>query len=68
MIKYFLKRDDNFMFFWKKLVKALINYSYMNEKICGSTKKTRKGKISHTLDNSPTYATGYNKNGLNHKI
>ena len=36
-MKYFLKNDETFMNFGKKLAKVLINNSYINEKTCEST-------------------------------
>ena len=33
----------------------------MNYKTCGSSSKTRKRQISHTLETAPTYDTEYNK-------
>ena len=68
-MKYFLKTDDIFMNFQKKLAKALINNSYMNEKTCGSPENTRKRKISHLSETAPIHATEYNeKKGLLSKI
>ena len=41
------------MNFWKKMAKALINNSYINEKTCGIPSKTREKKISHILETAP---------------
>ena len=60
-MKYFLKMDDKFMNFRKKLLKSLINNSYTNEKQCGSPENFRKRQLSHILDTEPTHATEYNK-------
>ena len=55
----FLKTDDIFMNFQKKLAKSLINNSYVNEKKCGSPSKIRKRKISQILETAPIHATDY---------
>ena len=54
-IKYFLKTDATFM--KKKLDKAFIKKSYMNDKTCGGPENTRKRQISHILETSTTHAT-----------
>ena len=59
-MEYFRKTDETFMNFKKKIAKALIKHSYMNQKTCGSPEKTIKRKISHILDTAPTHATDYN--------
>ena len=57
-MKYFLKTDDKFMDFRKKLAKALINNSYTNEKTCGSPANARKRQLSHIFE-TPTHSTEY---------
>ena len=53
----------------KKMVKGLINNSYMNEKSCGSPENFIKRQLSHILETAPTHATEYNeKLGLHRKI
>ena len=59
-MKYFLKTDDKFMDFRKKLARGLINNSYTNEKACGRLENVRKRKLSHILEIAPTHATEYN--------
>ena len=59
-MKCFLKRDDKFIEFRKKMAKALINNSYTNEKACVSPSNYRKRKLSHILETAPTHATEYN--------
>ena len=57
--------DEYFYEFLKnKKAKVLINNSYMNEKTCESTSKTRNRQISHILETAPTHATEYNKKGV----
>ena len=41
VMKYFLETDASFMNF-RKIAKALINNSFMNDKTYGSTENTRK--------------------------
>ena len=68
-MKYFLKTDDKFMDFRKKLANGLIDNSYTNEKACGSPEDVRKRQLSHILETAPTHATEYNeKKGLHRKI
>ena len=48
---------DDYFYDFKKMSKVSINNPYIYEKTCGSPSKTRKGKISHILETSPTHAT-----------
>ena len=60
VMKYFLKTDDKFMDFWKKLGKALINNSYTNDKTHGGPENVKKRQLSHILETAHTHATEYN--------
>ena len=60
-MKYFLKTDDTFMDFRKKLAKALINNSYTSEKTCGCPTNYRKRKLSNILQTAPAHATDCDK-------
>ena len=56
-MKYFLNTDDSFMNI-HKIYEIFIDNSYMNENTCEIPSKTRKIKIPHILETSPTHATG----------
>ena len=56
-MKYFMKTDDKFMDFRKKMAMGLINNSYTNEKACGSPSNVRKRQLSHILETAHTHAT-----------
>ena len=56
-MKYFLKTDDKFMDYLKKVPKELIKNSYTNKKACGSPENDRKRKLSHILETAPTHTT-----------
>ena len=60
-MKYFLKRDDKFMYFRKKIAKELINKSYTYENACVSPENIRKRQLSQILKTVSTNFTKYNK-------
>ena len=66
-MKYFLKMDETFMNFRKKIAKALIHNFYISNKTCGSPENTIKRKIPHAFENSPTHATEHDEEKWFHR-
>ena len=56
-MKYFFETDDTFMNLRKRLSKAFIDNSYMNDKTCVSPYIIIKKYITHMMDTSRTHAT-----------
>ena len=68
VMKYLLNKIENFIIFRKRLVKAMISNSYINDNTCGITENNRKIKSCRILETMPTHATDHDKMGLHRKI